>query len=149
MKWIIVGAIFFSCSALRVSAQEDIESAARSKVTTLEQVWGRALTSGDLKALETLADPELIYVDTDGQLMTKTEVLSYAKSGHLSRIITRVTKVQVFDDLAVVNGTYASKEIKAGRVLTREGQFTDTWYYRDSNWVCIAAQATPELGSTK
>jgi hypothetical protein len=148
MKWVIVWVLFSYC-AVNAAAQANVDPDARSKVTTLEQVWGRALTAGDLKALDALADPELIYIDTDGSLMTKSEVLSYAKSAHLQRIVTRISKVQVFNDTVVVNGTYESKEKKNGMAVTREGQFTDTWFSRNSTWVCIAAQATPELGSTK
>jgi hypothetical protein len=137
---------FFSCSVvLSALGQADVQATARSKITTLEQVWVRALAAGDLKSLEVLADPEMIYVDADGSLMTKGEVLSYAKSAHPQRVIKEFTKVQVFDDIVVVNGTYQSKEMKNSRAVVREGQFTDAWHYRDSIWVCIAAQITPTL----
>ena len=145
VAWILLSC----CAVLNASAQADVESAARSKVASLEQLWARALTAGDLKALDALADPDLIYIDADGRLMTKTEVLSYARSAHPERLIKDLTKVQAFDDIVVVNGTYQSKEMENGRVLTRKGQFTDTWRYRNSNWACIAAQSTPEIGTAK
>jgi hypothetical protein len=151
MKSAIVWAIFAatlvaSFAALGVSGQANLEAAtARSKITTLEQVWARALASGDLKALDALSDPNLIFIDSDGSLLTKPELLSYAKSAHPQRVISGFTKIQVFDDTAVVNGSYQSKELRNQRSQVQQGVFTDTWLYKDSNWVCIAAQITPIL----
>jgi hypothetical protein len=125
------------------------EGTAASKITALEQVWVRALTSGDLQALDDLADSGLSYVGPDGSVMTKAELLLYAKSTHPQRVIKAFTKVQVFDDTAVANGTYESKEYQNGKVLLRKGQFTDTWFRKDAGWVCIAAQQTPILGPSK
>jgi hypothetical protein len=125
--------------------QADADPTVRSKLTTLEQIWGRALSNGDVKALDALSDPSLVYVDSDGSLLSKADLLIYSKTPHPQRSIVTFTKVQVFDDTAVINGTYRSKESKNGRTVVQEGQFTDTWLYRDSAWVCIAAQQTPVL----
>ncbi len=149
MKSAIAGTLLACCAALSASGQADIDSPARSKVTALEQVWARALSNGDLKALDALSDPGIIFVDSDGTLMNKSEVLSYAKSPHPVRVIGSITKVQAFDDTVVVNGTYHWKELKNGRPEEQEEEFTHTWLYKDSNWVCIVAQATPILGPTK
>lgn len=150
MKWVIVWALL-ACllGATRTEAQTDTDGTARSKVTALEQIWVRALTTGDLQALDDLLDSAVIYVGPDGSLMTKAELLLYAKSTHPQRTIRSLTKIQVFDDTVVVNGTYESKESKNGKLLVREGQFTDTWFYKDSSWVCIVAQATPVLEPAK
>lgn len=121
---------------------EDIDSA-RAKILALENVWNRAESAGDLKALGALFDNDLTYVEYDGTLFSKAEVLSRDKSKHLQQVVTQMTKVQFFDDTAIVNGIYRAKEFKKGRLIYEEGRFTDTWVYKDSNWICIAAQATP------
>ena len=125
--------------------QADADEAARSKLTALEQAWVRAFSNGDVRALDTLSDAGLIYVDSDGGLMSKADLLIYSRMPHPQRLIVAFTKVQVFDDTAVVNGTYRSKEFKNGRTVVQNGQFTDTWLYRDSAWICIVAQQTPVL----
>jgi hypothetical protein len=121
---------------------QDIDSA-RAKVLALENVWNRAESAGDLKALGDLFDNNLTYVEYDGTLYSKAEVLTRSKSNHLQQVITQMTKVQFFDDTAIVNGLYHARESKNGKLIFQQGRFTDTWVYKDSNWICIAAQATP------
>jgi hypothetical protein len=121
------------------------EDAARAKILVLENVWNRAEAAGDLKALDALFDTELTYIDSQGALLSKAEFLSYAKSTRLEQIATELIKVQLFDDTAIVNGTYRAKEFKNGKTVVQQGRFTDTWVYKDSNWICIAVQATPIL----
>lgn len=145
MKGVFTWALFSCALAACVWGPSDTQETARSKLTTLEKAWVRALTAGDLQVLDDLSDHDLTYVAPDGHLLTKAELLSYAKSTHPQKLITGITKVQVFEDTAVVNGTYQSTEFKNGKTLVREGQFTDTWFHRGSSWVCIVAQATPVL----
>ena len=123
-------------------AQNIEERGDEAKISALERVRNRAEASGDLKALDALLDSELIYIDSDGSLMTKPDFLSKVKSAPPQRTIIVLTKVQVFEDTAIVNGTYQSKEFRNGKPLFRQGQFTDTWIYKGSAWVCIAAQNT-------
>jgi hypothetical protein len=133
---------------VRISRAQSIgsdEDSARAKIRGLENVWNRAEASGDLKALDTLFDPELTYIDSDGALLSKAEFLSHAKSAHLEQISIELIKVQLFDDTAIVNGTYRAREFKNGKSVLQQGRFTDTWVYKGSNWICIAAQATPIL----
>jgi hypothetical protein len=126
-------------------AQGGDESATRSKILALEHVWNQAEAFKDLKAMDSLFDNALVYVDFDGTLMTKAEFLSRVKSAHLQQVVTQSMTVQVFGDTAVATGIYQSSEFKNGKTLMRRGRFVDTWVYRDSNWVCVAAQSTPIL----
>ncbi len=128
-----------------VSAQGPDESGARSKILALEHAWNQAEVFKDLKALDALFDNALVYVDFDGAVMTKAEFLSRVKSAHLQQVITQSMTVQVFADTAVVSGIYQSSEFKDGKTLVKRGRFIDTWVYKDSNWVCVAAQSTPIL----
>jgi len=119
------------------------ESAAGSKVLALEHAWNQAEAFKDLKALDALFDNALVYVDPEGTLLTKAEFLSRVQAAHEEQVVTQSMMVHVFGNTAVVTGIYQVREIRHGKSATLRGRFVDTWMYRDSNWVCVAAQSTP------
>jgi len=126
-------------------AQDAVEVGVRTKILALEHAWNQAEAFNDLKALDSIFDNRLIYIDSDGTLMTKAEFLSHVKSSHLQQVITESMTVEVFGDTAIVTGTYLAKEFKGGRNIQHRGRFLDAWVRRDEGWVCVAAEATPML----
>jgi|SRR5450432_1494562 hypothetical protein len=126
-------------------AQDADEAGVRSKILALEHAWNQAEAFNDLKALDSLFDNRLVYIDSDGTLMTKAEFLAHVKSSHLQQVITQSMSVQVFGDMAIVTGTYLVKEFKGGRNIQHRGRFADAWVRKDQTWVCVAAEATPIL----
>lgn len=141
-----IGVLLWTGTASAIlCAQEKDQNVAGPKILALERAWNLAESAGDLKALDALFDNELIYVDVDGSLINKTQLLVRVKLAHPQQVVTEMMTVQVFDDTAIVNGTYRSNELKNGRPIVRRGRFTDTWMYKNFTWVCIAAQATPIL----
>jgi len=124
-------------------AQGPPEQFARTKVLALEHAWNQAEEMKDLKALDALFDNRLVYVDFDGRLMTKADFLSYVKGAHTQQVTTESMTAEAFEHAVIVTGTYKASEMKNGKMIVRHGRFTDTWIYKDSSWVCIAAQATP------
>ena len=117
----------------------------RSKILALEHAWNQAEALKDLKTLDGLFDNALVYVDFDGTLMTKAEFLSRVKSAHIQQGVTESMTAQVFGNTAIVTGIYLDRQMKDGKPTLRRGRFVDTWVYKDSSWVCVAAQATPIL----
>lgn len=136
---ILVGA------AVCARAQDSDEGAARSKILALEHAWNQAEAFNDLKALDSIFDNRLVYVDSDGSLMSKAEFLSHVKSSHLQQEVTQAMDVQAFGDTAIVTGTYLAKEFKGGKNIQHRGRFVDVWVRKDQSWVCVAAEATPIL----
>lgn len=126
-------------------AQESDEASVRSKIIALEQIWNQAEALKDLKALDSLFDNALVYVDSDGTLMTKAEFLSHVKSNQLQQVVTISMAVRVSGDTAIATGIYRASELKSSKPTLQRGRFIDTWVKRDGTWVCIAAQATPIL----
>lgn len=126
-------------------AQGGDDAAVRSKILALEHAWNQAEALKDLKSLDGLFDNALVYIDFDGTLMTKAEFLSRVKSAHIQQGVTESMTAQVFGNTAIVTGIYLDREIKDGKPVLRRGRFVDTWVYKDSAWVCVAAQATPIL----
>jgi len=130
---------------ISVWAQDSDEAGSRTKILALEHAWNQAETFNDLKALDSIFDSRLVYIDSDGTQMTKAEFLSHVKSAHLEQVITESMTVQVFGDTAIATGTYLAKELKAGKYIEHRGRFVDAWVRKDQIWVCVAAEATPIL----
>jgi ketosteroid isomerase-like protein len=126
-------------------AQDTDDAGARSKVLALEHAWNQAEAFNDLKAMDSIFDNRLVYIDSDGTLMTKAEFLSHVKTSHLQQVITQSMTVQLFGDMAIVTGTYLVKEFKGGKNIQHRGRFVDAWVRKDQTWVCVAAEATPIL----
>jgi hypothetical protein len=145
----LIGVVFLSAIASISWAQnndnDNSEAATRTKILALQHAWNHAEELGDLRALDALLDNDLIYINFDGSLMTKAEVLARAKSMHPQRMVSELMTVEVFEDTAVVTGTYRSNEFKNGKVIARTCRFTNIWMHKGSTWACIAAQATPIL----
>ena len=137
--------ILAAVAVAQLRAQSAEESESRSKILALEHVWNQAEAFKDLKALDALFDNALVYVDFDGAFLTKADFLSRVKSAHLQQVVTESMTVQVFGSTAIASGTYKSSELANGKTVARRGRFVDTWVYRGSTWVCVAAQATPIL----
>ena len=119
----------------------------KQKIIALEHAWDQALSGSDLKALSTIFNSALIYIDDDGALLTKSEyLLRVSETGsHLQQIVTEEMDVQMFGNTAVVVGTYRAKGMESGRAYRRRGRFMDTWVLTEGNWTCVASSATPIL----
>jgi len=119
------------------------EATVGTKILALEHAWNQAETFKDMKALDALFDNALVYVDPDGTLLTKAEFLLRVQAGPVQQVVTQSMMVHVLGNTAIVTGIYQANEIKHGKSTILRGRFVDTWMYRDSTWVCVAAQATP------
>ena len=116
----------------------------QSKILALENAWNQAEEHKDVKALEMLLHPNLVYIDYDGSMMTKEEFLASAKAPALQpeTIVNESMTAHVFGDSAVVTGVYREKGVKNGKAYQRRGRFTDTWVYQSGRWVCVGSQST-------
>lgn len=124
-------------------AQTEDVASSRSKIIALEHAWNQAETVKDLKGLDTLFDRNFVYVDFDGKIMTKAEFLMHVRAERPQLVTTESMTVQLFQNTAIVLGTYKAREDGQGRPRIQFGRFIDAWVYRDSQWVCVSAQATP------
>jgi ketosteroid isomerase-like protein len=133
--------------SLWASPQERTGHDAESHLLAVESVWNQAEAKGDIKALDLIFDNYLVYVDEQGQLLSKSEFLRQVKaeSTHSQSLSTQAMSAQVYGDTAVVTGTYRMQQTKGGKQILREGRFTDTWVRENGTWVCVAAQSTPIL----
>lgn len=123
------------------TAQPDAE---QGKILALENAWNQAEEHKDTKALEKLLDASMVYIDYDGTTMDKAHFIAsvQAPALHPEQIVNESMSAHVYADSAVVTGVYREKGVNHGKPYLRHGRFTDTWVYRDSEWVCVASQST-------
>jgi ketosteroid isomerase-like protein len=140
----LVTALVFAVLSF-AAAQNNGDSSAISNILALEHAWDQAQERGDVKALAEIFDNSLVYVDFDGQVLTKTGYLERAKSNstHMEQIISEQMSVQVFGETAIVIGSYREKGVENGKPYLRRGRFTDTWMLINRHWMCVAAGTTP------
>jgi ketosteroid isomerase-like protein len=125
----------------QTQARPDAE---QSKILALENAWNQAEEHKDVKALETLLHPDLVYIDYDGSIMSKAEFIASVKAPalHPEQIVNESMTAHLYGDSAVVNGIYREKGIKNGKAYQRRGRFTDTWVFQGGFWKCVASQST-------
>jgi ketosteroid isomerase-like protein len=147
MKAIWFGVILVGWALVYASAQDAGVAGARSNILALEHAWDQAQERGDGKALASIFDNGLIFVDYDGKLLTKVEYMARVKSNvtHMQQIVAEQMNVQMFGDTAIVVGTYRVKGVENEVPFVRRGRFTDTWVLMNGHWICVAAATTPIL----
>jgi len=141
----IMTAILLLSTAMATAAQTPVQpDAEQTKILALENAWNRAEETKDSKALETLLDSTLVYIDYDGTLMDKAQFIASVKEPalHPEQIVNESMTAHVYAGSAVVTGVYREKGMNHGKPYLRRGRFTDTWVYRDNAWVCVASQST-------
>jgi ketosteroid isomerase-like protein len=125
---------------LPVRAQSAHE--AESKVLTLERLWGSAAQMRDTKALDSIFDDSMAYVDISGRLMTKGEVLADTSAVSAVDIVVASSVARSHGNVIVVTGIMKLKGVDKGKPYLRYGRFLDTWMKKGDHWVCISSMTT-------
>lgn len=138
------------CTAvLCVRAQDESEAAVRSKVIALEKAWNQAYKAGDIRALDSILDNQIVLINDDGSVQSKAEFLASVKAtGNNSQeqqVSPESMNVHVFGNTAVATGVFRAKGVEGGKSYDRRERFVDTWLYKNGKWVCVASNATPVL----
>lgn len=143
-KRLIVAIVCLLTACVRGQSASDRD--AGSKIRTLETVWNLAEEKGDVAALDLIFDSSMMYIDEDGSLLTKAQFLKrVAKESGTDgeRLVTPTMSVKIYGETAVVMGSYRVTRIREGKQYQRTGRFIDTWAFKNGEWRCVVAQATP------
>ena len=122
-------------------AQASSESTITSKIIALENAWSRAAETKDLRSLDWILDDAFVYVDTDGRLLTRAEVLRDVNQSGVEQMVTEAMVVHVHGSTAVVTGSFRTKSARDGKLVSQRGRFVDTWIFKNNSWICIASAA--------
>jgi len=136
------------CAATVVtSAQEDSVPGIQTKIVALEKAWNQAYKLADTRALDGLLDDQIVLINDDGSIQTKTEFLASVKASNSQeqQVAPESMSVHVFGNTAIATGVFRAKGTEAGKPYVRRERFVDTWVYKSGKWVCVATNATPVL----
>jgi len=130
-------------------AQDDTEAAVRSRIIALEKAWNQAYKAGDIKALDSILDNEIVLINDDGSVQSKAEFLGSIKAtsnnSQEQQVAPESMSVHVFGNTAISTGVFRAKGVENGKSYVRRERFVDTWIYKSGKWVCVASNATPVL----
>lgn len=130
---------------------QDSDSATKSKIVALEQLWNQAYKAGDTKALDAILDKEIVLVNDDGSVQNKTEFLASVKqspsqpASQQQQVAPESLNVHLFGTTAIATGVMRVKGVENGKPYVRHERFVDTWVYKGGTWVCVGTDATPVL----
>jgi hypothetical protein len=110
----------------------------------LENAWNQAQLHHDSKALDGLIADSFISTDNDGVSMTKSQFLADNKDPSYAPTLMANTDERIFlyDNAAVVAGTYHAKGLYKGKPFDHYGRFTDTWVFTNGKWLCVASHTS-------
>lgn len=97
-----------------------------------------------MKFLDQILADDYILTDSDGNLETKAQLLTWLKSGEMVFIsaVGEGMKVRVYGDAAVVRGLNTEKSRNKGKDTSGQYQWTDTWVKLAGRWQCVATHAS-------
>jgi hypothetical protein len=134
------------CLAGSLAAQNSAASPHGSKglLIALENAWNQAQLNHDSKALDGLVADTFISTDNDGTFMTKAQFLTDNKdlSYAPSLMANSDERIFLYENAAVVAGTYHAKGLNKGKPFDHYGRFTDTWVYMNGKWQCVASHTS-------
>jgi ketosteroid isomerase-like protein len=136
----VVVLLFAVAISAQMPAQPKSESV-QQELINLEYQWVDAVVKLDFAFLDRVLADDYIGIN-DGSVFapTKAQYIEYVKSSK-EEIISFVIdewKVRVYGDAAVVMGSITMKMQSAGKEMTYQSRFTDTWVKRAGRWQCVA-----------
>ncbi len=146
MKAMAALCVLVSAWAAMGSGQESVKpSGEEGRIIALESAWDQAEQNKDAAAVAGLLADKLVYVDYDGTLSNKQQLLESIKSAAVTseQINNEGVKVQLYNDnVAVSTGIYRDKGVEKGKLFQRRGRFTNVGIKQKGGWQCFASQST-------
>ena len=131
-----VAVLVFGVAILAQTKTKSMEQ----ELIKLENEWGEALVKRDAASIDRIMADDYICI-VDGSVFTKAQYIEYVKSSkeEILSLVIDEWKVGVYGDAAVVMGRTTMKMQSAGKEMTDQVRFTDTWVKRAGRWQCVAA----------
>lgn len=126
------------------AAQAADDPGVASNLIALERVGKmQAWQNKDVTALGAVLDDAFVYVDPEGKVLTKAEVLRQIKTTDSLQFTAQAITVKLHGKTAIVTGLYRMKGMEHGKPFVRRGRFVDTWLDKNGQWIAIASLLTP------
>jgi len=131
--------VFVGLATARVDAQDPGHAVLEVQAQRFE-----AMVRSDIRRLEELLSPDLVYTHTSGSTESKAEFLTTLRSGRLSYLsITPSDQVvRILGEVAVSAGRSAMRINSQGREQAFAIRYLEVYARRDGVWLLIAWQST-------
>ena len=130
----------------RVVAQSTHDADVR-ELQRLETVWNEAHEHGDADALEKLWADDMEVAVPKMPVMTKADVLKFARSGRMKFLSYRTSniRVRVYDNAAVVTGRLQRTRSMNAQEISDDWRFTKTYIREAHEWRVVAFHASEAI----
>jgi ketosteroid isomerase-like protein len=127
-----------------LQSQEQHDTPDARELVRLESVWNEAHEKGDATVLEKLWADDLVVTVPRMPVMSKSEVLGFARSGRMKfqRYQTSDLKVRVYGDAAVVSGRLQRTRTLGDKTVNDDWRFTKFYVRREGRWQVVAFHAS-------
>lgn len=131
-------------TAVPVSPAQSAGSTDAQQLERLEQVWNTAHEQGDANALQRLWADDLEVDVPRMPVMTKTQVLNFARSGHMKFLhyVTSDVRIRVYGDAAVVSGRLQRTRSMNGKEISDDWRFTKVYIRAAQRWRVVSFHAS-------
>jgi hypothetical protein len=119
-------------------------SASIEELMQLERIWNEAHLKGDADTLERLWNDNLQVIVPKMPVMTKTDVIAFARSGRMKfeHYATSNINMRFFGDSAVVTGRMRRSRTINGQSVDDDWQFTKVYLHKGRGWQVVVFQAS-------
>ena len=127
----------------RIVAQSTHDADVR-ELQRLETVWNEAHEHGDADVLEALWADDMEVAVPKMPVMTKADVLKFARSGRMKFLSYKTSdiRVRVYDNAAVVTGRLQRTRSMNGQDISDDWRFTKTYVREAGQWRVVSFHAS-------
>ncbi len=127
-----------------LQSQQPYDTPDVRELVRLESVWNEAHEKGDASVLEKLWADDLEVTVPKMPVMSKSDVLGFARSGRMKfqRYQTSGLKVRVYGDAAVVSGRLQRTRTLNDKSVNDDWRFTKFYIRREGRWQVVAFHAS-------
>ncbi len=133
--------IFFIAVLLAACAGKS-DKKAEQELVVLNNKYDSALVQSNVSVLDSLYEKDFIYTTPEGEVRSKEQELTLIKKGELKLDWGKSddVRVKVYDDAAVVTGTFIATGKFRNNPINIHERYTSFWIKKDKRWQMVAEQ---------
>jgi ketosteroid isomerase-like protein len=119
-----------------------------AEVLAAEARRAAALVAGDIEALASILDEELVYIHATGLRHDRAQLLHHLRTGpRFLQVALQPDGVRVHSEVALVSGLLDLRlERAGGEIVTARSLVSQAWLLREGAWRLASFQSTRPAG---
>ncbi|HVF29181.1 MAG TPA: nuclear transport factor 2 family protein [Pyrinomonadaceae bacterium] len=115
-------------------------SKAEQEIMKANKEYDEAILRQDAAVFDRLMADDFFYTTSDGEVVTKAQELTNAKSGETKyeSAQSHDVRMRVYGDAAVVTGRWKSKGVRRGKEFDENERYTTVYAKRGGSWQLVA-----------